>query len=86
MAVQRKMVRVLASTMLLASLSTPAWGAFKAERTDCPGQPEVFRIDEKVCPATPERPAILLKRACCINPAGKVNCRQFSQCPKRSPS
>lgn len=86
MALRTKVVGLLASTMLLGTLTAPAWAAFKPERTDCPGQPEVVRIDEKVCPPTPHRPAILLKRACCVNPAGKVHCRSFPQCPKRSPS
>jgi hypothetical protein len=52
----------------------------------CEGRQEFVRIEEKVCPPTPQRPAIIVKRACCRNPAGKVHCRGFRSCPNRSPS
>jgi len=52
----------------------------------CEGRQELVSIEEKVCPPTPHRPAIVVKRACCRNPAGKVHCRGFRQCPNRSPS
>ena len=52
----------------------------------CEGRQELVRIEEKVCPPTPHRPAIVVKRACCRNPAGKVHCRRFRHCQNRSPS
>lgn len=52
----------------------------------CEGRQDLVRIEEKVCPPNPHRPVIVVKRACCRNPAGKVHCRGFRQCPNRSPS
>ena len=52
----------------------------------CNGRQEIVRVEEKVCPPRPHRSAIVVKRACCRNPAGKVHCRGFRQCPNRSPS
>jgi len=52
----------------------------------CHGRLELVRIEEKVCPPTPHRPAIVVKRACCRDLNGRVHCRGFRHCPKTSPS
>jgi hypothetical protein len=59
---------------------------FNAGNLNCPGRHTLVRIDEKTCPATPDRPLLVIKRACCQNPAGKVHCRHFKHCPSKSPS
>jgi hypothetical protein len=56
------------------------------EHLDCPGRETLVRIDEKTCEATPNRPLIVRRRACCENPAGRVHCRHFQHCPSHSPS
>jgi hypothetical protein len=61
-------------------------GARQAELESCPPSKTLVDIDEKVCPATKHRPAIVLHRACCANQKGKVKCRHFPHCPGRSPS
>ena len=75
----------IAAALLVGSLMTPA-AALAAENLTCPGRHTLVSIDEKVCPATPSRPLLVLKRACCENPAGKVHCRHFEHCPSKSPS
>jgi hypothetical protein len=52
----------------------------------CEGRQQFVRIEEKVCPPNPHRPVLIVKRTCCMNPAGKVHCRAFRQCPNHSPS
>ena len=75
----------IAAALLVGSLTMPA-GAIAADNVECPGKHTLVRIDEKVCPATPDRPLLVIKRACCENPAGKVHCRHFEHCPSKSPS
>jgi hypothetical protein len=75
----------VAAALLVGSLTVPA-GALAKENLDCPGKHTLVRVDEKVCPATPDRPLLVIKRACCQNPAGKVHCRHFEHCPSKSPS
>ncbi len=52
----------------------------------CPGKETLVRIDELTCDANPHRPVVVRKRACCMNPAGRVHCEHFPHCPNESPS
>ena len=56
------------------------------EKVTCEGRQQFVRLEEKVCPATPKRPVTIVQRVCCMNPAGKVHCNGFKQCPNHSPS
>ncbi len=67
-------------------LGVDAWPAAAAAKLTCPGRQVVDRIDAKVCPANKMRPAITVQRVCCRKPNGKVRCKAFKKCPRRSPS
>jgi hypothetical protein len=51
----------------------------------CPNKQVVVRIDEKLCPEKPGRPAVIRKRVCCRH-GSLTNCRPFRPCPPRSRS
>jgi hypothetical protein len=51
----------------------------------CPNKQVVVRIDEKLCPEKPGRPAVIRKRVCCRH-GDMTNCRPFRPCPPRSRS
>jgi len=57
-----------------------------ANAMTCGRNRTVVEIDDKVCPSTKRRPAVVIHRACCANAKGKVKCKRFPKCPKRSPS
>ena len=81
-----------AVTMLLAAglasppLAAAGWAQRQAKKASCPKNKTLIDTDTKICPATPRREAIVVKRACCENRKGKVKCKPFTKCPKRSPS
>ena len=52
----------------------------------CGGRKTLVDLQQKICPATQRRPAVVVQRACCANAKGKVTCRRFPHCPRRSPS
>lgn len=58
----------------------------RKQNLNCPGRETLVRVDEKTCDPTPNRPLIVIKRACCQNPAGRVHCDHFEHCPSHSPS
>ena len=58
----------------------------QADTGTCNGRQEFVRTEQKVCAANPHEPPVIVTRTCCMNPAGKVHCRPFRQCPNRSPS
>ena len=88
--------RLLAAAAMLllgAGLACPTpaaakgkWARRQARLASCPHNNSVLRIDSKVCPANKRRPAITVRRACCVNPRGHIMCKQFVPCPPRSPS
>ncbi len=51
----------------------------------CPNKQVLVRIDEKLCPDKPGRPAVIRKRACCRH-GNLTNCHPFRPCPPRSRS
>lgn len=57
-----------------------------ASRATCPPSKDLVDVDTRVCPANQFRPPVILQRACCQGQNGKVKCRNFMHCPKRSPS
>ena len=63
-------------------------GFFENDSSDsgCNGRQEFDHTEQKICPATPHRPPTIVTRTCCKNPAGKVHCPGFRQCPNHSPS
>jgi hypothetical protein len=57
-----------------------------AQATNCGRGRTVVGVDDKICPSTRRRPAVVIHRACCANAKGKVKCKHFPRCPRRSPS
>jgi hypothetical protein len=51
----------------------------------CPNKQILVRIDEKLCPDKPGRPAVVRKRACCRH-GDTTNCHPFHPCPPNSRS
>src|SRR5262249_47509707 len=49
----------------------------------CGDRQIIARVDKKVCPATPSRPELVIKRACCLSPNGKTRCKSFPHCPSK---
>lgn len=70
--------------LLAATLAAP--GAALAENLTCTPRETLVRIDEKTCEPNGKRPLIVVKRACCANPQGRVHCDSFKHCPRESPS
>jgi hypothetical protein len=76
--------------MVAAALAV--WGAVAATPAHAGSAPKcgprqtVVRVDQKICPATSRRPAVIVQRACCERPNGKTRCKAFKKCPRRSPS
>jgi hypothetical protein len=54
--------------------------------TTCPTGQKLVRIPVKNCPGLRGHDAIQVRRACCMRPSGRITCREFPQCPPRSPS
>ena len=72
---------------IAASMAVPATAsAMKRDAGSCPGNKTLVSLQHKTCPSTRRRAAVVLSRACCSNTHGKVKCRKFPHCPKRSPS
>ena len=83
-----RMRATLAAAALLTCSGAVVGSAHAQEGAplECPGKQQLVRIDEKICPPNPKRPAIVIKRRCCLNPGDKVVCLPFLPCPPRSPS
>lgn len=60
-------------------------GRDRGDRLFCPNKQVLVRIDEKVCPEKPNRPAVVRKRVCCRH-GSMTNCHPFRPCPPRSRS
>jgi len=88
--------RVFGGTLVLAVglvCASPAAAAThrpfserNAAKATCDRGRDMVEVKHKTCPATPRRPPILLSRACCRNRNGRVQCKPFLPCPRRSPS
>ncbi len=83
----RGSVLVVAGALTLgAGFAIPSVASAALEdQTSC-GRRTVVEIDNKICPTTRRRPAVVIHRACCANAKGKVRCKHFPKCPRRSPS
>ncbi len=79
-----KGIRLLTVGLLMAGLA--AGTASAADPTCGRGETQVGPLETKTCPPTPRRGAVVVKRACCKNNAGRVHCQSFHQCPRRSTS
>ena len=55
------------------------------DKLTCPNKQVVVRIDDKLCPEKPGRPAVIRQRVCCRH-GETTNCRPFRPCPPRSRS
>jgi hypothetical protein len=82
----RRGVAALAAAVLGTLLVAGAAEAKKLPTPKCGKRQTLVRVDEKFCPATKRRPAVVVQRACCQKPNGKVRCKAFKKCPRRSPS
>jgi hypothetical protein len=60
-------------------------GRDRGDRLFCPNKQVLVRIDEKLCPEKPGRPAVIRKRVCCRH-GDMTNCHPFRPCPPRSRS
>lgn len=60
-------------------------GRDRGDRLFCPNKQVLVRIDEKICPEKPGRPAVVRKRVCCRH-GSMTNCHPFRPCPPRSRS
>jgi hypothetical protein len=82
-----RMLVVAGALVLGAGFTAPsiASAALEMDSTQC-GRRTVVGIDDKICPSTRRRPAVVIHRACCANAKGKVKCKRFPKCPRRSPS
>jgi hypothetical protein len=60
-------------------------GRDRGDRLFCPNKQVLVRIDEKLCPEKPGRPAVVRKRVCCRH-GSLTNCHPFRPCPPRSRS
>jgi hypothetical protein len=74
-----------AAALLALSAGVPAASAAN-EEPSCPAGQTLVRIEEKECPAHPHRPAIIVRRACCMLTSGQVRCEHIPHCPRVSPS
>ena len=75
---------VLGTGLAVPQLASAALEA--AQATNCGTGRTVVGVDDKVCPANKRRPTVVVHRACCANHKGKVKCKRFPRCPRRSPS
>ena len=80
----RVSVTVLGAVALLALGAGRVW-AVQGEPS-CPAGQTLVRIEEKECPEHPNRPAIIVRRACCMLKSGRVRCEHIPHCPHVSPS
>jgi hypothetical protein len=67
-------------------LSTPAAAQKICKASRCPKNQERVEVESKTCKPNRKRPAIIVTRACCAKPNGKLRCKKFPKCPKKSPS
>lgn len=72
----------------LGALSAPEAFAQKAfcKAMQCPATQTRVLVDKRTCKATRRRPAITRARACCQRANGKIKCKKWPKCPKKSPS
>jgi hypothetical protein len=77
---------LLAAGLALPSLASAGFAERHAKKQTCGRNRTLVDLDTKICPATPRRHSIVLKRACCENRRGRVRCKPFLKCPKRSRS
>ena len=81
-------VRGVVAALIVAggvAWSAPAM-AKCADNVKCGKNQTVVRTETKTCKANKQRPAIVVRRACCENKKGKIRCLPFKKCPKKSPS
>jgi hypothetical protein len=73
--------------VLLTTLAMPATaGAACPQYVKCGEGQTLARVETKECKATRLRPAVTISRACCQDRKGRVRCKAFKKCPRKSPS
>ena len=78
---------MLGASLLAIALGMPApASAACADNVKCGKNQTVARVETKECKANKKRPAITIRRACCQDKKGKIKCKPFKKCPKKSPS
>lgn len=70
---------LLIGAVLTAPISLPS-AVLANGKQKCPPNSNTV-IETKQCPG-----GFVVQRACCTNPKGKVRCKAFPKCPKKSPS
>lgn len=78
----------LAGLVLVVGLAVPQPAAAQkiCKASRCGVNQERVEVESKTCKANKKRPAITVTRACCAKPNGKLRCKKFPKCPKKSPS
>jgi hypothetical protein len=82
---KRKWFVFVAAAVVSTGVSVPAH-AVRIRVAHCQPSQTLIRVEQKICPARPTLPAIVLERACCLRKDGKMRCQNFQPCPSRSPS
>lgn len=83
---KRLAVLGVAALLTLALVEPPVASAASCSASKCGKGQTRTKLDSKTCKANKKRPAIVITRACCRKSNGKVRCKAFPQCPKKSPS
>lgn len=79
---------VIAAAVFVVGLSIPAPADAQniCGASRCNASQTRVRLERKSCKANKKRPAITVARACCQKPNGKIRCKKYPKCPKKSPS
>jgi hypothetical protein len=82
---KRRIVTAVGAFALALAFAAPA-SAIRIREPRCGPNQTLVSVEQKVCPATPRRGAVIFERACCMTNRGTMRCDHFQHCPKRSPS
>lgn len=69
---------------LVLSRSASAAPCSPQGKITCPTGKTLVRTDTRECKANKFRTAAIVRRACCQNAKGKVKCKPYPKCPKKS--
>jgi len=81
-------VAVLVAALAFATGARADDGEGTTPRTSC-GPNQTTMLEQKTCPPTNRRPAVVVQRACCTRmgeKGTKTRCKSFPHCPRNSPS
>ena len=90
---QTRMRRVALAAVMAVTLGFAAHARAQDDsgdstKTTC-ADGQATMVESKTCPATANRPAVVVQRACCTKTSEKgtkTRCKSFPKCPRNSPS